>query len=434
MFPNIPMLSGITNRIWSYCALAEEKMKKFNQTIRLSSPTMHGDELKYLTELCGKSAVLAAENNVEAVEKIAAQNSQMKYAVSLSSCTAALHLCIKAVGEKLYGKPNSGYGTLCGKRIFCSDMTFVATVNPVVYEGGIPVFIDSDLETWSMDPASLEKAFTLYPDVKLVVCAELYGFPGRMDLIKQICEKHGAILIEDAAEAMGATVCGKKCGSIGNYSALSYNENKIITGLAGGCLLTNDIEIADMARKRSAQARENALWYQHEDIGYNYRMSSATAGIIRGQYPHLEEHISQKKAIYERYREGLKNLPVKMNPISENTEPNYWLSAMTIDDDYMCVQTRNSLKALYVKEKGKTCPTEILETLAAYNVEGRPFWKPMHLQPLYRENAFVSCSAENAEADVDSDIFRRGLCLPSDNKMTDEEQSIIISIIRSCFM
>lgn len=394
---------------------------------------MHGDELKYLTELCGKGAVSATENNVEAVEKIAAYDSQMKYAVGLSSCTAALHLCVKAAGEQLYGKPNLGCGTLCGKRVFCSDMTFVATVNPIVYEGGIPVFIDSDFETWNMDPVSLEKAFTLYPDVKLVVCAELYGFPGRMDLIKQICEKHGAVLIEDAAEAMGATACGKRCGSIGDYSALSYNENKIITGLAGGCLLTNDIEIADKARKRSTQARENTLWYQHEDIGYNYRMSSATAGIIRGQYPYLKEHISQKKAIYERYREGLKDLPVEMNPISENTEPNYWLSAMTIDCDYMCEQTRNSLKASYVKKKCKTCPTEILETLAAYNVEGRPFWKPMHLQPLYRENAFVSRSTENTEVDVDGDIFRRGLCLPSDNKMTDEEQSVIIDIIRSCF-
>lgn len=408
-------------------------MKKINKMIRLSSPTMHGDELKYLTELCGKGTVSVAENNVEAVEKIAALYSQMKYAVGLSSCTAALHLCVKAAGEQLYGKRNSGCGTLSGKRVFCSDMTFVATVNPILYEGGIPVFIDSDIETWSMDPVSLEKAFTLYPDVKLVVCAELYGFPGRMDLIKQICEKHGAILIEDAAEALGATACGKQCGSIGDYSALSYNENKIITGLAGGCLLINNVEIADKARKWSTQARENTLWYQHEDVGYNYRMSSATAGIIRGQYPHLEEHISQKKAIYERYREGLKSLPVKMNPIAENTEPNYWLSAMTVDCDYMCEQTRYSLKASYVKKKGKTCPTEILETLAACNVECRPFWKPMHLQPLYQKNAFVSRSTENSAIDVGSDIFQRGLCLPSDNKMTADEQNIIIDIIRSCF-
>lgn len=261
--------------------------------------------------------------NINEVEKIAAEKSEVKYAVGLSCCTAALHLCCKLAGERLYGKPAISHGALEGRRVFCSDMTFDATLNPVVYEGGIPVFIDTDRDTWNMDPVALEKAFEMYPEVKLVVSAELYGFPGRMDEIKKICEKHGALLIEDAAEAMGATIDGRQCGSFGDYSAVSYNGNKIITGSSGGCLLTNSLEDANKARKWSTQARENAAWYQHEEVGYNYRMSNVIAGVVRGQYPHLEEHIAQKKAIYERYKEGLKGLPVKMNPIVEGTEPNY---------------------------------------------------------------------------------------------------------------
>lgn len=322
-------------------------------------------------------------------------------------------------------------------------MTFDATLNPVVYEGGIPIFIDTDAETWNMDPVALEKAFELYPEVKLVVCAELYGFPGHMDTIKQICENHGAILIEDAAEAMGATLHGKQCGSFGDYSAISYNGNKIITGSAGGCLLTNDIEVANKARKWSTQARENAPWYQHEEVGYNYRMSNVVAGVIRGQYPHLEEHIAQKKAVYERYREGLKDLPIQMNPIVADSEPNYWLSAMIIDQDFMCKQVRDDSKALYISEKGKSCPTEILETLASCNAEGRPIWKPMHMQPMYRMHEFITRSDSGRAktnayiaggvADVGADIFERGLCLPSDNKMTVEEQNGVIEMIKSCF-
>ena len=310
-------------------------------------------------------------------------------------------------------------------------------------EAGIPVFIDTEAESWNMDPVALEKAFEMYPDVKLVVSAELYGFPGRMDIIKGICEKHGALLIEDAAEAMGATIHGRQCGSFGDYSAISYNGNKIITGSAGGCLLTNDIEVANKARKWSTQARENAPWYQHEEVGYNYRMSNVIAGVVRGQYPYLEEHIARKKAIYERYHDGFKDLPVQMNPIMDGTEPNYWLSAMIIDKNHMCKQVRDDSKALYIKEPGKTCPTEILETLASYNAEGRPIWKPMHMQPMYRMHEFVTregsgrCRTNAYIAggcmDIGADIFERGLCLPSDNKMTDEEQDKVIEIIRSCF-
>lgn len=418
-------------------------MERFSKKIWLATPTMHGEELEYMKEAYETNWMSTVGANINEVERIAAQKAEKKYAVGLSSCTAALHLTVKAAGERLYGRPAISHGALENRLVFCSDMTFAATLNPVVYEGGIPVFIDTEEDSWNMDPVALEKAFELYPDVKLVVYAELYGFPGRIDKIKEICEKHGALLIEDAAEAMGATVVGRQCGSFGDYSAISYNGNKIITGSAGGCLLTDDKEVANKASKWSTQARENAPWYQHEEVGYNYRMSNVVAGVIRGQYKYLEEHIERKKELYERYREGFRDLPVKMNPIVDETEPNYWLSSMIINKDYMCRQVRDDSKALYVKEKGKTCPTEILEKLASYNAEGRPLWKPMHMQPMYRMHEFVTRSGslraktnayiEGGVFDVSMDIFERGLCLPSDIKMTADEQNAIIEIVRSCF-
>ena len=420
-----------------------KNIKSFDKKVYIASPTMHGEELKYMTEAYETNWMSTVGENINEVERIAAGKADVKYAVALSCCTAALHLCVKSAGEKLYGKPAISHGAFEGKRVFCSDMTFDATLNPVVYEGGIPVFIDTEAESWNMDPVALEKAFEMYPDVKLVVCAELYGFPGRIDLIKQICEKHGAILIEDAAEAMGATLNGKQCGSFGDYSAISYNGNKIITGSSGGCLLTNDIEVANKARKWSTQAREAAAWYQHEEVGYNYRMSNVIAGVIRGQYPYLEDHIAQKKAVYERYRDGLKDLPISMNPIINGAKPNYWLSAMIIDKDYMCKQVRDDKTALFVKEKGKTCPTEILQAIFDLNAEGRPIWKPMHMQPMYRMHEFITRSGSGRAktnayiaggvVDVGADIFDRGLCLPSDNKMTAEQQDVIIDVIKRCF-
>ncbi len=420
-----------------------EKFEKFEKKVWLATPTMHGEEMEYVKLAYETNWMSTVGENINEVERIAAEKAEMKYAVGLTNCTAALHLCVKAAGEQLYGRPAISHGVLEGRRVFCSDMTFDATLNPVVYEGGIPVFIDTEAETWNMDPVALEKAFELYPEVKLVVCAELYGFPGKMDRIREICDAHGALLIEDAAEAMGATLHGKQCGSFGDYSAVSYNGNKIITGSGGGCLLTNDLEVANKARKWSTQARENAPWYQHEEVGYNYRMSNVIAGVIRGQYLHLEEHIAQKKAIYERYCEGFKDLPIQMNPILEGSEPNYWLSGMVIDREYMCRQVRDDSKALYIPEKGKTCPTEILETLAKYNAEGRPVWKPMHMQPMYRMHELITRSgAARAKTnayiaggveDVGADLFDRGLCLPSDNKMTPEEQNGVIAIVRSCF-
>lgn len=418
-------------------------LKPNRNKIWLASPTMHGPELEYMREAYETNWMSTVGENLSRCEVVAAEKAGVKYAVALSCCTAALHLCVKLAGEKLYGKPDISHGAVEGKRVFCSDMTFDATLNPVVYEGGIPVFIDTDPKTWNMDPVALEKAFEVYPDVKLVVCAELYGFPGNIQRIKEICEAHGALLIEDAAEAMGATWEGKQCGSFGDYAAVSYNGNKIITGSSGGCLLTNSLEDANRARKWSTQSRENAAWYQHEEVGYNYRISNVIAGVIRGQYEYLEEHIAGKKRIYERYKEGFKVLPVTMNPIMERSAPNYWLSCMLIEEDAMCRQVRSDNESVYIAEDGKSCPTEILKWLSKYNAEGRPIWKPMHMQPMYRNHAFITVEGNgrgrtNAYipggcVDVGADIFNRGLCLPSDNKMTPEQQDMVIEIVRGCF-
>lgn len=420
------------------------RFEKFTEKIWLSSPTMYPESMKYVMEAYETNWMSTVGANINEVEKVAAETSGTKYAVALSCGTAALHLCMKLAGERLYGKPPVGVGALSGHRVFCTDMTFNATLNPVVYEGGIPVFIDTEYDSWGMNPVALEKAFEMYPDVKLVVYAELYGFPGNISEIKEICEKHGALLVEDAAEAMGATWEGKECGSYGDYAAVSYNGNKIITGSAGGCLLTDSLEDANQVRKWSTQAREAAAWYQNEEVGYNYRMSNVIAGVIRDQYNHLSDHIAQKKAVYERYKEGFKDLPVQMNPFDETkAEPNYWLSSMIIDEEAMCKQVRSDTEALYVAEPGKSCPTEILEAISSINAEGRPIWKPMHMQPMYRMHEFVTVNGSaraktNAYIaggikDVGADIFQRGVCLPSDNKMTAEQQDRIIEIIRACF-
>lgn len=404
----------------------------FKKKIWLSSPTMHGEELKYVTEAYETNWMSTVGANINEIERITCEKVGCKYAVALSSGTAALHLAVKLAGVKP------------GDKVFCSDMTFDATVNPVVYEGGVPVFIDTERDTWNMDPVALEKAFELHPDVKVVVIAHLYGTPGKVDELKAVCDRHGAVIVEDAAESLGATYKGTQTGTFGKYNCISFNGNKIITGSSGGMLLTDDLEAANKVRKWSTQARENAPWYQHEELGYNYRMSNVIAGVVRGQYPHLEEHIAQKKAIYMRYKEGLKDLPVTMNPYdAKNSEPNFWLSCLLINEEAMCRQVRSETEALYVSEPGKSCPTEILETLAKYNAEGRPIWKPMHMQPIYRINPFVTRDGsgrartnayiEGGYADVGMDIFNRGLCLPSDNKMTAEEQSAIIEIIKGCF-
>ena len=419
--------------------MMKTEFTKFENKVWLSSPTMHGPELEYVKEAYETNWMSTVGANINESEKEMAAIVGTKYAVALSAGTAALHLAMKLAGVKP------------GDRVFCSDMTFDATVNPVVYEGGVPVFIDTEYDTWNMDPVALEKAFEIYPDVKVVVVAHLYGTPGKIDEIKAICDKHGAAIVEDAAESLGASYKGVQTGSFGKVGIASMNGNKIITGSSGGFLLTNSKEDADKVRKWSTQSRENAPWYQHEELGYNYRMSNVIAGVVRGQLPYLEEHIAQKKAIFERYKEGFKGLPVSMNPMDlENSVPNYWLSCMIIDPDAMCKQVRGETEALYIEEEEKSCPTQILEELAKYNAEGRPIWKPMHMQPIYRMNGFVTregngraktnayiaggaVGADGKPLDVGMDIFHRGLCLPSDNKMTPEQQDKVIEIIRACF-
>ena len=408
-------------------------IKPFDSRVWLSSPTMHGEEMIYMREAYNTNWMSTVGTNIDEAENGICEKIGCKYAVALSAGTAALHLAVKLAEVR------------DGDYVFCSDLTFDATVNPVVYEGGIPVFIDSERDTWNMDPEALKKAFEIYPDVKVVVLAHLYGTPGKVDEIREICDSHDAVIIEDAAESLGATYKGRQTGTFGNYNCISFNGNKIITGSSGGMFLTDDLEAANKVRKWSTQSRENAPWYQHEELGYNYRMSNVIAGVVRGQIPHLEEHIAQKKAIYMRYREGLKDLPVTMNPYDEkNSEPNFWLSCILLDKEAMCRQVRSETEALYISESGKSCPTEILETLNQYNAEGRPIWKPMHMQPLYRMNEFITKEGSgrassnayikgNEVSGVSTDIFNRGLCLPSDNKMTPEQQDIIIELIKRCF-
>lgn len=405
-------------------------MEKFKNKIWLSSPTMHGEEIKYVQQAYETNWMSTIGENIDAIERQICEKIGCKYAVALSCGTSALHLAIKLAGVRQ------------GDAVLCADLTFDATVNPIVYEKAKPVFVDTEYDTWNMDPIALEKAFELYPEAKVVVVVNLYGTPAKMDEICAIAHRHHAIVIEDAAESLGATYKGRQTGTFGTYNAISFNGNKIITGSSGGMLLTDDLEAAKKARKWSTQSRENAPWYQHEELGYNYRMSNVIAGVVRGQLPYLEDHIAKKKAIFERYKEGFRDLPVTMNPYDPFVmEPNFWLSCMLINREAMCEQVRSETQARYVSEKGKTCPTEILETLAQYNAEGRPIWKPMHMQPIFRMYPFVvrggelhhTAGLEGASADVGADIFHRGLCLPSDIKMTAAEQDRIIEIVRSCF-
>lgn len=435
-------------------------IEPFKNKVWLSSPTMHGDEQRWVDEAIQTNWVSTVGENINVVEQQAAEIIGRPYAVALSAGTAALHLAIRLAGEKLYGPAKPNHGVLEGHRVFASDMTFDATVNPVCYEGGELVFIDSEYDTWNMDPAALERAFEIYPDVKLIVLAHLYGTPGKMEEIRAIADKHGALIVEDAAESFGSTykvtpgsVLEKKLGRsgdvqtgcFGDYSIISFNGNKIVTGSSGGMLLCDEKADADKIRKWSTQAREAASWYQHEELGYNYRMSNIIAGVVRGQLKYLDEHISQKKAIYERYKKGLADLPVKMNPFDAmNSEPNYWLSCMIINEDAMASFVRGEKDELWMKEPGKSSPGEILAAISTFNAEGRPIWKPMHMQPVYRGNVFISESGitrgrsnayidEEYVVDVGADVFHRGLCLPSDNKMSRETQDVVIEIIHRCF-
>lgn len=416
-----------------------EGLSPFENKVWLSSPTMHGLELDYVREAYETNWMSTVGKNINEVERLSAEKVGRAHAVALTCGTAALHMAVKLAGVRP------------GDEVLCSDMTFAATVNPIVYEGGVPVFVDTEYDSWNMDPVALKKAFELHPNVRVVMMAHLYGTPGKCDEIRAICDEHNAILIEDAAESFGATYKGTQTGTFGDYSVISFNGNKIITGSSGGMLLTDDAAAANRVRKWSTQAREGAPWYQHEEFGYNYRMSNVIAGVVRGQLPYLEEHIAQKKAIWERYRDGFSDLPISMNPFDASVcEPNFWLSCLIVDREAMCKQVRGECEALYVSEPGKSCPTEILDALASFNAEGRPIWKPMHLQPIYRMNAFVTregdgrartnayisggkLGQDGLPLDIGADVFNRGLCLPSDNKMTPNQQDVIIEVVKRCF-
>lgn len=369
--------------------------------IYLSSPTMHEEEMDFIKEAFERNWVAPLGFNCDGFEnEIAAfLDEENTHTLALSSGTAALHLAVKLAGVK------------SGDVVLCSDMTFVASANPVSYEGAVQVFVDSERDTWNMDPVALEKAFEKYPNAKAVILVHLYGVPAKIDVIAEICRRHNAVLIEDAAESLSATYNGRQCGTFGDYGVLSFNGNKIITTSGGGMLITKTAAERERALFLATQSRENALWYQHEEIGYNYRMSNIVAGIGRGQLLHIEEHKALKEKIYAKYKKEFKDLPVTMNPYVENSAPNFWLSCMLID------------------ESCNVRMTDIIDKLSSENIEARPIWKPMHMQPVFKDNDFISAYGRP----VDEDIFARGLCLPSDIKMTEEEQMRIIGLVKSCF-
>ena len=443
-------------------------IRPFDKKIWLSSPTIHGEEQRWVDEAIRTNWVSTIGANINEIEKNIAQYVGCRYAVALSSGTAALHVATKLAGEKLYGMARPDHGTLEGKKVFCSDVTFSASINPVAYEDGEAVFIDTEPDTWNMSPEALEKAFQIYPEVRLIVVAHLYGTPGKMAQIRRIADAHGALIVEDAAESLGAryflpldlcagregrseagTVngadgCWVETGALGDYNCISFNGNKIITGSSGGMFLTDSLEDCNKVKKWSTQSREDAPWYQHEEIGYNYRMSNIVAGIVRGQLPYLDMHIDQKRAIYERYKAGFRGLPVTMNPFDASvSEPNYWLSCMLINSDAMAPHVRGEKDQLWQHVPGKSSPGEILAAMAAFNAEGRPVWKPMHMQPIYCTNPFITAEGNGRARsnayisgkgqDVGEDLYRRGLCLPSDNKMTAEQQEVIIEVVKRCF-
>ena len=371
------------------------------EKIWLSTPTMHGEEQIFIKEAFDTNWVAPLGKNVNELEKEVANYVGCRAAAAMTAGTHALHMAFKLADVSQ------------GDIVLCSDLTFAATVNPVTYLGGEPVFIDSERDTWNMSPDALSLALKKYGKrVKAVVLVNLYGVPAKLDEIVELCNTYNVTLIEDAAESLSATYKGKQTGTFGKYNAISFNGNKIITTSGGGMFLSDDEDAVQKVRFFSTQARDAAPWYQHSEIGYNYRMSNIVAGIGRGQLLHIEEHKAKKAEIYKKYKDAFKDLPVKMNPYLEYTEPNFWLSCFTLNKDVT----------------DKVNPEKIRIALENENIESRPIWKPMHLQPVFADNDFVS-----VEGDVAADIFARGLCLPSDIKMTYEQQDKVIDIIKRCF-
>lgn len=375
------------------------KFERFENRVWLSSPTMHGEEQKYVKEAFDSNWVAPLGPNVVEFEKMIAEYLGIKGTSALSSGTAALHLAYKLAG---IDKDDI---------VLVQDLTFSATINPIIYQNAKPVFIDSERETWNMDPKALEKALGKYGDkVKAVVIVHLYGVPGKLKEVKELCDRYNVVLIEDAAESLSATYDGKQTGSFGKYAGLSFNGNKLITTSGGGMVVAQDEESAKKAKFWATQAKEPVPYYLHKELGFNYRMSNITAGIGRGQFLHLDEHNKLKTEIYHRYKEGFVDLPVKMNPYLENTAPSHWLSAILIDKE--------------VFEKGLT-PDKLRLYLEDFNIESRRTWNPMHLQPYFEKFDFIKVEDEA----VSKDIFDRGLCLPSDIKMKEEDQAKVIEII-----
>lgn len=372
------------------------------EKIWLSTPTMHGEEQKFIKEAFDTNWVAPLGKNVTEFENEISAYIGCKAAAAMTAGTHALHMAIKLAGV--------GQGDI----VLCSDLTFAATVNPISYEKGIQVFIDSEYETWNMDPKALEIALEKYKGkVKAVMVANLYGVPAKLDEIKELCDSYNVVMIEDAAESLSSLYKGKQTGTFGKYGIISFNGNKIITSSGGGMFLSDDEEAVSKVRFYSTQAREPAPWYQHNEIGYNYRMSNIVAGIGRGQLLHLDEHKAKKTEIYKRYKEAFSDIPVKMNPYPDCCEPNFWLSCFTINEDVM----------------GKVTPEMIRLALEKENIESRPIWKPMHMQPVFKDRDFITVEGKN----VGEDIFARGLCLPSDIKMTKEQQERVINIIKGLF-
>ena len=427
-----------------------KKKGKFERRVMLASPTMHNEEKTFIDKAFDEGF---AGRNIARLEKEAAEYIGVKHAAALSSGTAAMHMAVKLAAERIYGSTASisvsgglgKAGALHGKRVFCSDFASPTMADAILFEGGEPVFVDASDEDWSMDPEVLEIAFQRYPDVKLVMMNHAYGFPGQILRIKEICEAHGALLIEDASESLGAKVCGKQTGAFGDYGILSFGSDKIITGSVGGMLLTDDDYSAKKARSRASHSRVATPWSQHEELGEDCRMSDIVAGLILGQFQHLEEHIAKKRAIYERYQEELDGDIMYMNPVGEGTEPNYWMSCMTCESNIQFQETRSEREYTYTNQHGTASPMEIYDALEAFNVESSPVYKPMSMQPVFREFDQITLDGSKREyaefdqdgfwvrCDVAKECFERGLCLPSDIKMTGEEQERIIEIVRSCF-